>query len=158
MSPRNHLAVLVHLVLVLAPHASVNAQSYSADEAALLRRMNDCWQVFVDTWERWYDECVHPDMYYWNPTVLSPKDARYFRRTHSLAYEAGVRWLLADLRPHRVTIHGDLAMVFLSGTWGWRSGSGEFQQEETVRLEVWKRENGRWLLLSGLAAPAAANH
>lgn len=141
------MLTLTVTALLVTP-GGLAAQDYTSEEQALLERMESCWDLTVaQDLAAWVDECAHPEMLYWWDTA-SPIDIDFQRKSNGV--HTGIDWLLADLRPLRVAIHGDIATVYLHGTWAWRDESGTITQQEDRRLEVWARENGRWMLLRGM--------
>ena len=136
------------LVAMLGAPTGSEAQEYTPEEQALLERMQECWDLTVaQDNAAWIDECAHPEVLYWWDTA-SPIDATFIRKWNDVYPDTD--WLLADLRPLRISIHGDVATVYFHGTWAFRDGSGVVTQAEDRRMEVWTREGGRWMLLRGM--------
>jgi ketosteroid isomerase-like protein len=152
--------LLPALLVFLAPPAS--AQQWSAAEREVVAGMKQCW----DTWQQAveakdYDvwaPCMASDaVRFWWTEWLTPNSTTELRRQFSRGlFDWGMkRWDWVALRPVAITMEGDnLALVYFNAHWQNETTEGQVNSLEQRRFEVWKKIEGKWKQLGGMATPA----
>lgn len=127
----------------------LGAQTLSAEEQEVWDRVTACWSAFADDADVAASlDCFHEDYTFWWAGDVLPfsKDVvRGFHRLFINEFDAA----LHDLRPARITVRGNVAVVH----WGvrWWSESQEVNAERISMTLV--REEGVWRYLGGGGSP-----
>lgn len=153
-------AILVAVLLTLAAPPA-GAQQWSETQREVMTAMEQCW----DAWQQavqakqfgtWADRCLaSAEVRFWWTEWSSPNTTRELERgmSRGLFTWGLTRWDWSALRPLAITIDGDMALVFVSSHWQREDTKGTVSFLENRRFEVWKRIQGQWKQLGGMAAP-----
>lgn len=140
---------------VLVPTAAASAQTWSPEEQEVLDQLAECW----DTWmegvqsgspDRWISECSTPTSSFWPASDGAPFGNDFIRRNWPTIQVQDLGWV--DIRPVKLAVTSDLAVVHFYGYWMAPGENGE-TVTEAKRTEVFRRINGRWKVIAGHGTP-----
>ena len=146
------LFLIAAAFLIVAPAA---AQQWTADQQEVISQLEECWDIWLEAAsegqpDAWLDRCTD-DFRYWGDETGAPNDAAMLRRLWSEIVQADEHWI--ELRPLDVRIVGDVAIVHFYGSWNGLEGE-ERVTRERKRTEVFRKVDGRWLLIAGHSQPS----
>ena len=143
--------ILVAAAMLPGP---VSAQQWSAQQQEVLQHIQACWDAWATKdFDRWVNACRPADGFtYWSTSEGSPNGLEYWRKT-ATASSSHVEYVWNDKRPLAIQIDRDVAIVHFYAHFGSVVG-GQWMQREQKRMEVFRKVDGRWTLLSGMADPA----
>jgi len=151
---------LFALVLLLQPSAS--AQSWSAEEQAVLNQLQTCFRTWsdalaeknVDVWAR---ACPHDEniVAWWEgENAPQPGLANPLQNFATFAeLYASRRARLLEVRPLAVRIRGQAAVVFYYLHWTWLDKQGDPKEGQVKRAEWFFQSQGKWTLAAIMEAP-----
>jgi hypothetical protein len=156
LSPR--IQVLMAAFIVLLISCPLYSQTYSQEEQGLIDHITNCWDAWMEGVEKnnpeiWYEKCpAKPDASFWWTEHGAPEQIDALRRNWDLdrAFAGSSYWL--DMRPVAIRIWDDVGMVQFYGYWLTDTEDGKVNTEYK-RTEVFKNENGKWILLGGQGTP-----
>ncbi len=139
----------VGLLLVLP--APAQAQEWTPEQQEVIDALTTCWNTWVEgiqdgSPDAWLDNCTEEGFsYWWRETPLGEQMAR---RNWTRIMESDENWL--DLSPLVVKVYDDFAIVHF---WGyWAPAEGDILGRKLT--EIFRKVDGRWLLVAGHSAPA----
>lgn len=129
-----------------------HAQEWTVEQREVIEQLKTCWDIWEDALQAgdpdpWLEMCADPAFTYWADEAV-PAGIEMTRRAWGTWMESDYRWV--DLRPLVVTIHDDIAIMQFYGYWNEKRPNGR-AIVEGKRMEVFRKVNGRWLLLAGHA-------
>ena len=129
-----------------------HAQQWTVEQQEVIEQLKTCWDIWEDGLQAgdpapWLERCADPAFTYWADEAV-PAGIEMARRAWATWMESDYRWV--DLRPLVVTIHDDIAIMQFYGYWNEKRPDGRVITEGK-RTEVFRKVNGRWLLLAGHA-------
>ena len=151
--------VLCALLLVLLA-GSATAQEWSAEQKEVIAHIKGCWDGWYKglqekNFDLWLNACpCEKNTYWWIAEEGTP---RQMMNAESRIFAEGLYWQMKrenwlDLRPLSVKIDGDVALIHFYAIWITENYKGEISQFEQKRFEVFRKKNGRWTFLGGMAA------
>lgn len=146
-----HFIVPTLVALVLP--APLLGQALTAEQAEVWQAVEECWMT--DFERRDADgliECYHDDYTFWWAGDVLPFDKGLVRRVvpHFIADNKTVVY---DMRPARIVVRGDVAIVHW-GVRGFEKAGDGTRSEWTERISMTMvKENGRWLYFGGGGSP-----
>ena len=129
-----------------------HAQQWTVEQREVIEQLKTCWDIWEDALQAgdpapWLERCADPGFTYWADEAV-PAGVEMTRRAWGTWMESDYQWL--DLRPLVVTIHDDIAIMQFYGYWNEKRPDGR-AIIEGKRMEVFRKVDGRWLLLAGHA-------
>ena len=101
--------------------------------------------------EVWYEKCPSKaDASMWTNEGAPQQMGSWARRNWDIVSDVDSKWV--DLRPVAVRIWDNTGMVQFYGYWQAKTEEGNVVTEY-MRTEVFKKENGSWILLGGQGTP-----
>lgn len=142
-------------VLGAAVVQPLTAQQWSSQEQEVLDDLVECWDLWMEgirsgSPEQWISQCSTPESTYWGAQDGAPNDNEAIRRSWAMISTQDLGWV--DIRPVKLTVQGDLAVLHFYGYWRAPAGDGEVVTE-AKRTEVFRRIDGQWKLLVGHGTP-----
>lgn len=149
------LAFVSFLLLAASP---ISAQQWSAEETEVIDSIKQCWDTWMEAVRAhdadiWISECTDGDFSYWGSEEGVPEGPDALRRDWERIRASDADWI--DLRPLRVKMIGDVAIVQFYGYWLALTAEGS-TRTEWMRTEIFHKVNGRWLLVAGHSNPASS--
>ena len=140
------------LAFVFLLPMAAHAQQWTVEQQEVIEQLKTCWDIWEDALQAgdpspWLERCADPDLTYWADDAV-PAGIEMQRRAWATWMESDYRWV--DLRPLVVTIRDDIAIMQFYGYWNEKRPDGRVVTE-AKRTEVFRKVNGRWLLLAGQA-------
>ena len=130
------------------------AQQWNADQLEVWDFEQRCWQMGQDQDLEARRDCFHEDYVGWYATDPAPMP--YNDAVHGRWLETN-RHIAFNMTPHTIMIHGDVAIVHLSG---FIVGPGS-DGKDVVSWEHWTdialREDGRWSWIADHGHPGPVN-
>ena len=150
---RSARVTLVLSFLVLLP-AAAQAQNWTAEQQEVITQLEECWATWVVATHQgqpdaWLDRCTD-DHRYWGAQGAPTGEARLRRIWDDVIAEEAY-WV--ELTPLDIRIVDNVAIVHFYGSWNVKRGE-ERVTEERKRTEIFRRVNGRWLLIAGHSQPS----
>ena len=148
---------LIAFVVILTS-LPLQSQTFSNEEQELIDHITNCWDAWIEAKnegnpEIWYEKCPSkPDASFWWTEEGAPEQTTRIRNRWSVVMDLEEEWL--DIRPVAVRIWDEIGMVQFYGYWR-AMHKGESVITEFKRTEMFKNENGTWILLGGQGTPAA---
>lgn len=147
--------ILTLTLLTLAVSQPLRAQQWSAQEQEVLDSLAACWDLWMEgiesgSPEGWIVECTTPGVTFWPAADGAPLGLDFIRRTWGDISGRDLGW--ADIRPVRLTVEDDFAVLHFYGYWRAETPTGEIVTE-AKRTEVFRKIDGRWKLISGHGTP-----
>ena len=137
--------VLALGALIIGP-ATAQAQHWTPEEQEVIDQLKECWTVWVEGIRQgedlWLDQCAD-DFSYWGDNG-SPSTPAFNQRNFQNLPD--MDWL--ELYPLMVRVYDDIAIIQFFGRWRVEYPDGP-EVEERKRTEVFRKVNGRWLLIAG---------
>jgi len=121
----------------------VAAQTWSADQQAVLAVVEETWTENDPTW---VTRLTHPEMLGWGNTIPVPRDQATTGRwsDHGLENSTG---LLHSLAPVGIVIRGDVAMVHYYASVSAEDREGKRETTTSRCTDTLTRDGGSWLYL-----------
>ncbi len=121
----------------------VLAQTWSADQQAVLAVVEETWTENDATW---VTRLTHPEMLGWGNTNPVPRDQTTTRRwsDHGLENSTG---LLHSLAPVGIVIRGDVAIVHYYASVSAEDREGKRETTTSRCTDTLTRDSGSWLYL-----------
>ena len=131
------------------------SQTWSKKEQAFLDDFTKKWEQFCNkpsTWELWKTN-VHPDdeLAWWWTDEGMPKDLNAVKAMFQNFEKQGTVANNFHLRPIKINIVGDVAMIWFYGYISLTDKAGNTSDWEDKRLEVFRRDGAGWKFLGGIA-------
>ena len=150
-------AFFLLIVFGLLSSVTATAQNWNDEQQDVIDSLKGCWDIWMDGLEQndpelWISECTDGNFSYWNSDVGAPNTPQSLRRDFQSVRETDIKWL--DLRPLTVKIVGDVAIMHFYGYWKANTSDGT-TTTEGLRTEVFKKSDGKWLLVAGHITPAS---
>jgi hypothetical protein len=147
--------VLLAAVLVFTAPVPAAAQQWTANEQSLLEHIRMCWDgIGKMSYGRFAVECnFDPEVAYWWTEESAPSVGIDWWRPNAQANWARLQVIAQDLRPIRITQHGDMYFVFFVGLRTFAEADGTPQQNEWQGFEVWQQTGDTWRFLGGMGTP-----
>jgi hypothetical protein len=129
--------VLLAAVLVFTAPVPAAAQQWTANEQSLLEHIRMCWDgIGKMSYGRFAVECnFDPEVAYWWTEESAPSVGIDWWRPNAQANWARLQVIAQDLRPIRITQHGDMYFVFFVGLRTFAEADGTPQQNEWQGFE-----------------------
>jgi hypothetical protein len=103
-------AILTTVVLVLLP-AGASAQTWSAEEQAIIDFTNACWEMWSqEDVDGYLSDCWHEDITFWWSELNLPFGARWVGRV-APSWFSRHDWAAWDFQTHTVKVYGDAAVI-----------------------------------------------
>ena len=147
---RRHVAFAIALIGL---PWGIQAQEWSPEQQEVWARVQECWAAFnLRADEATSLDCFHEDYSFWWSEDVLPFDKQMVRGFHrAFLGENDVE--LYDLRPSRIVVQGDVALVH----WGarlWTDGPDGGQNVAVERISMTLvKEDGVWRYLGGGGSP-----
>ena len=138
--------------------SSMYCQTYSKEEQGLIDHVTNCWDAWMEGVEKndpqiWYEKCPSkPDASMWWTQDGAPQPIDWVQRNWDIVSAVDSKWV--DMRPVTIRIWDDVGMVQFYGYWQALTKK-EYVVTEFKRTEMFKNENGNWILLGGQGTPVA---
>jgi ketosteroid isomerase-like protein len=144
----NRISRTLGVVLVLAVPALAHAQEWSAEQEEVWATVEGLWDAYAsEDMDRWYGY-VDEDYRGWGPTTLLVTKADTRKWNEHTAKTSSV--VLYTIKPAAIDIHGDVAIVF----YRYQLLTADKDEKETQEMgrwaDIYRKKNGRWLLISDL--------
>ena len=152
----SRIKVLSGTLFLLLFSSHLYSQTYSNEEQELIDHITNCWDAWVEGKNEnnpniWYEKCPSkPNASMWWTNDGAPEQIDRVTRKWEFATALNEDWL--DMRPVAIRIWDDVGMVQFYGYWLVDSKDG-FVRTEFKRTEMFKKENGTWILLGGQGTP-----
>ncbi len=154
-------AIFLPLFLFLAlPPAQISAQTYSADQQAVIDQLERCFQNFWQAMSKsdfsvFEDACpCDEDFAVWNLSFGAPVGIEAVKDLFEQGVAAGPTPPIIILRPVRVKIAGDFAIAYYYvDTYQVDYDDLFLNFNAGMRMTVLRRVNRRWQLAGDMVAP-----
>ena len=153
----NRVQILMASIVMILISYSTYGQTYSQEEQGLIDHITNCWDAWMEGIEKnnpevWYEKCPSKaDASMWWTNEGAPQQiGSWVRRNWDIVSDVDSKWV--DLRPVTVRIWDNIGMVQFYGYWQAKTKEGNVVTE-LKRTEVFKNENGTWILLGGQGTP-----
>jgi hypothetical protein len=138
------------------------SQTWSKEEQAFLDYFNNAWKQMSNkptTWEFW-KATTHPDdkLCWWWTDQGMPNDLNTLRTMFQNLENQGVVANNFHIRPVKINIVGEVAMIWLYGYITQTDKAGKVTEWEDKRLEVFKRDGSGWIFLGGMVDKVAPSN
>ncbi len=150
-----HVRLLVPALLVLLPMPAA-AQTLGQQQQEVWQTVRDCFDAVERKDQAALLDCFHEEYSFWWAEDVLPFGKDLVRRVAPVDM-AGLQLVADDVRPARIVVKGDVAIVH----WGLRrftrgEGGVEVSFVERVSMTL-LREDGRWRFLGGGGSPLIQN-
>lgn len=130
------------------------SQTWSKEEQAFLDFYTKNMEKLSDkpvTWESW-NAIVQPDdkLTWWITDEGMPRDLNAVKTAHLNAEKQGLVSNYLNFRPIKIIIEGDVAMIWYYEYDSWNDNTGKFNESESKRFLVFKRDGAGWRFLGGM--------
>lgn len=149
---RTSLAFLV--LFVLLP-ASASGQQWTEEQQEVLTHIQACWDAWeTKDFDRWVDVCrpVENVTYWWGPEGAPGNLGTRRKAATSNWATTEIEFLWNEMRPVAIQMSGYVAIVHLYA-YSSQMRDGERQFYEQKRLEIFRKVDGSWTFLGGMATP-----
>ena len=154
----SRIKVLSGTLFMLLFSSHLYGQTYSNEEQELIDHITNCWDAWEegvgkDNPEIWYEKCPSkPDASFWWTEDGAPEQTAKIRNRNQWHFVRQINHHWLDIRPVAIRIWDDIGMVQFYSYWR-VNNRGKWVTTEYKRTEVFKNENGTWILLGGQGTP-----
>jgi len=147
---------LMVTIVMLLVSSSMYCQTYSQEEQGLIDQLTSCWDAWMEGVDKnnpeiWYEKCpAKSDASMWWTNEGAPQQMDWARRNWDIVSDVDSKWV--DMRPVAVRIWDNIGMIQFYAYWQAKTKEGNVVTEYK-RTEVFKNENGSWILLGGQGTP-----
>jgi hypothetical protein len=144
------LTSLVIAVAALGISSPAAAQNWSPEQQEVLRHIDACWAAWEVSFQEWTRVCrPSSNGAYWWATDGAPTMMAETAR----AYVKPAQMNFTSRRPVAIQVEGDLAIVYFYAMYDFVEGrTRERLRGEQKRAEVFRKVNGQWTFVGGMAA------
>jgi len=144
---------MIPVVVALALPAPLLGQALTAEQAEVWQAVEECWRADFERRDAGaLVDCFHEDYTFWWAGDVLPFDKALVRRVVP-RFVGGHNTVAYDIRPARIVVRGDLAIVHW-GVRGFEMTEDGTRSEWTERISMTMvKENGRWLYFGGGGSP-----
>lgn len=156
---------LVTLIVLGVLPMCVVAQDWTPEQLAVIEDMESCFDAWdaaheAQDYALWSEPCLAENhaAFYWAATdggLWTDRD--WERGLSNKWFNPDSKSWWQSLRPLRVYIHGDIALVYYNPIWMREDKAGKMSNPAQWNLDVLRYENGSWRFVGGMAAPAVGN-
>lgn len=151
-------ALLSTAVMCFGLATPSSAQQWTPEQQSVLNDLESCWDTWTESVRQgdpslWIDQCTDGDFRYWWTADGAPASPAFLLRNWERVQRTNGDW--KDIRPLVIKIVDEVAIMHFYGYWDVQTPDGPLLTEG-MRMEVFHRVNGRWLLVAGQGTPSSA--
>lgn len=149
--------LLLALGLLYLSASSLTAQHWTAEEQEIIDLNQSCWNAWaaedLDAIQRTCNEHVDARGWWTSDAVpeigwLAANGQRWLD-----AFGPDDNWIYWEIRPLSVRIFEDTALIHFWATDTHETNAGARTTQTRKQLNIWKRIDGRWTWIGGMAVP-----
>lgn len=140
---------VIFILVILILSVSVGfAQQWSAEQKEVWKALEEQSAAWTSGDMDAAEKFLHPDFVFWNNRNAIPGDRATAMALDRAWFGSGARFEVSVHTPLTILVYDDIAVLNFYAR-GYLAQPGEQPRWSTAQLSnVWKKENGRWLLLS----------
>ena len=147
-------AFFLLVVFVLSSSVTATAQQWSPEQQEVWEFEKHCWQLGLEKNMEERKACFHEDYVGWystDPVPMPYSDTvviRYVEKDRSVAY---------NMTPHSIMIHGNVAIIHLSGFTVEPGDDGKDKSVWDHWTDIALKEDGKWSWIADHGHPGPTN-
>ena len=148
------LKITLLIMLFLVSTMETSAQQWTPEQQEVWEFEIRCYQVWIDKDYEGRKSCFHEEYRGWfsNYSMPLPLNEKLDQR----AFDKN-KWVGFNLMPHRISIHGNIAIIQYSGTLIVEGPDGEDTTNWVHWTDIALKENGRWSWIADHGHPGPSN-
>lgn len=143
--------IFLGIALSILP-LTAEAQQLSPEQQEVWDVVASCWDAVLRDEADALVDCFHDDYTFWWAEDVLPFGKDFVRRIVPVNLPAE-DIAVTDVRPARIVVRGDVAIVHWGARWFVRMADGTLERTVERTTMTLIRENGRWSYLGGAGSP-----
>ena len=142
-------AILLGSIALCIFASLVDAQTWSAEQRAVLSVVEQSWVADMGGDATWIDRHTHPEMLSWDLTNPVPRAQAEAKRWNAYGHESSTS-LIYTIAPVGITVRGDAAVLHYYATIGAEDLEGKRETTTTRCTDTLTRDGSTWRYLGWL--------